>query len=275
MRGVSIVPRPKQLTTTKVQTDLEGQDVERLGMEYVQMSDFQTEMQAWTNQLLQVLVLSCDWNALLEQAAWQPLCPNDDMQKKMLCASLRQRSQYVNQLTQAIAKLERLMTSELSSTLAKYLWTFGEHLHKTMRRYEEGFPGRNTWPLSCMTGLAPRSVPNAASHGHLLRMDVMLFNDWVLHTSPVTGIAEGAGPESAWFLVQLPVSQKLRLEKVWREEIMESQEPYWTWDEFILTAIDFGSTVKQRVSMRPANIRRDATADATTVGSFATNFAAG
>ena len=101
------------------------------------MSDFQTEMQAWTNQLLQVLVLSCDWNALLEQAAWQPLCPNDDMQKKMLCASLRQRSRYVNQLTQAIAKLEHLMTSELSSTLAEYLWTFGEHLHKTMRSWAE------------------------------------------------------------------------------------------------------------------------------------------
>ena len=153
------------------------------------------------------------------------------------------------------------MSSELSSTLAEYLWTFGEHLHKTRRHYEEGFPGRNPWPLSCMTGLAPRSVPNAASHGHVLRMDVMLFNDWVVHTSPVTGIAEGAGPESAWFLVQLPVSDKLRLEKVWREEIMESQERYWPQDEFILTAIDFGSTAKQRISMRPANIRRDATAD--------------
>ena len=211
-------------------------------MEYLQMSDFQTEMQAWTNQLLHILVLSCDWSALLEQATWQPLCPNDDMQKKMLCASLHQRSQYVNRLTQAIAKLEHLMTSELSSTLAEYLWTFGEHLHKTTRHYEEGFPGRNPWPLSCMTGLAPRSVPNAASHGHVLRMDVMLFNDWVVHTSPVTGIAEGAGPESAWFLIQLPVSDKLRLEKVWREEIMESQEPYWPRDEFILTAIDFGST---------------------------------
>ena len=42
---------------------------------------------------------------------------------------------------------------------------------------------------------------------------------------------------------------------------MESQETYWTRDEFILNAIDFGSTVKQRVSMRPANIRKDATAD--------------